>query len=321
MPGPTRVSLALGSGGARGYAHIGAIQVLEERGLEVVSVAGSSMGALVGALHAADALPAYTEWALGLTQLDVLRLLDLSLASPGAIRAERVLARLHELIGGRRIEELRIPFTAVATDLVARREVWFQHGPVELAVRASIALPGIFSPVMHNGRLLVDGGLLNPIPIAPTVAVASDLTVAISLGGGRGSRMGDSAAQETAEGRPAEEWMERFRRGAAHALDTDLARSLLTRFAAAGEAGSPAAATEDDGDPLPAGLSKFDVMNQSLDAMQEAMARFRLAGFPPDLLITVPKDAARTLDFHRAGAMIELGRRLTGEALDAAGIP
>jgi NTE family protein len=319
VPDPTRVSLALGSGGARGYAHIGAIQVIEERGWEVVSIAGSSMGALVGAVHAAGALPEYTDWALGLTQLEVLRLLDLSLASPGAIRAERVLARVQELIGGRLIEDLPIPFTAVATDLVARREVWFQRGPVELAVRASIALPGIFSPVMHNGRLLVDGGLLNPIPIAPTVAVASDLTVAISLGGGRGSRVGDSAAQETAEPRPAEEWMERFRRGAAHALDTDLARSLLTRFAAAGD-GPPAVVEAVAENVLPAGLSKFDVMNQSLDAMQEAVARYRLAGFPPDLLITVPKDACRTLDFHRAGAMIELGRRLTTEALEGAGI-
>jgi NTE family protein len=318
VPPPTRVCLALGSGGARGYAHIGAIQVLEERGLQIVSIAGSSMGALVGAVHAAGALAEYTEWALDLTQLDVLRLLDLSLGAPGAIRAERVLARVQELIGGRLIEELPIPFTAVATDLVARREVWFQRGPVELAIRASIALPGIFSPVMHNGRLLVDGGLLNPIPIAPTVAAASDLTIAISLGGGRHGRVGGSAAQETAEPRPAEEWIERFRRGATHALDTDLARSLLTRFATAGEDSAPDAVVEGT---LPAGLSKFDVMNQSLEAMQEAVTRYRLAGFPPDLLVTVPKDACRTLDFHRAGTMIELGRRLTAEALDAAGVP
>jgi NTE family protein len=316
VPSPTRVSLALGSGGARGYAHIGAIQVIEERGLEVVAIAGSSMGALVGAVHAAGALPAYTEWALGLTQLDVLRLLDLSLSSPGAIRAERVLARTQELLGGRLIEDLPIPFTAVATDLAARREVWFQRGPVDLAIRASIALPGIFSPVLHNGRLLVDGGMLNPIPIAPTVAVASDLTIAISLAGGRAHRMGESAAVETAEPRPVDEWLDRFRRGAAHAMDTDLARTLLTRFAAAGDNPSPAAAVQSTASQtLPPGLTKFDVMSQSLEAMQEVVTRYRLAGFPPDLLITVPKDA-----FHRAGAMIELGRRVTSEALDAAGV-
>lgn len=327
MPSPTRVSLALGSGGARGYAHIGAIQVIEERGLQIVAVAGSSMGALVGAVHAAGVLPEYTEWALGLTQLDVLRLLDLSLSAPGAIRAERVLARTQELLGGRTIEELAIPYTAVATDLAARREVWFQKGPVDLAIRASIALPGIFSPVVHNGRLLVDGGMLNPIPIAPTVAVASDLTIAISLGGGRQHRMGDSAAVETAEPRPVEEWLERFRRGAAHAMDTDLARSLVARFAAAsaasatGEGAAPAAVERAAVGALPSGLTKFDVMSQSLEAMQEAVTRYRLAGFPPDLLVTVPKDACRTLDFHRAGAMIELGRRLTTDALDAAGLP
>lgn len=322
MSSPTRVSLALGSGGARGYAHIGAIQVIEERGMEVVTIAGSSMGALVGAVHAAGVLPAYTEWALGLTQLDVLRLLDLSLASPGAIRAERVLARTQELLGGRLIEDLPIPFTAVATDLAARREVWFQRGPVDLAIRASIALPGIFSPVVHNGRLLVDGGMLNPVPIAPTVAVASDLTIAVSLGGGRQHRMGESAAVETAEPRPVDEWLERFRRGAAHAMDSDFARAMLTRFAAGGDNVPPAPELQ-GGAPqaLPPGLTKFDVMSQSLEAMQEVVTRYRLAGFPPDLLITVPKDACRTLDFHRARVMIELGRRLTSDALDAAGLP
>ena len=205
MAGPTRVALALGSGGARGYAHIGVIQALEERGYEIVSVAGTSMGALVGGLQAAGQLEAYTAWVTGLTQRDVLRLLDLSIKAPGAIRADKILARVSELLGGAVIEELPIPFTAVATDLLARKEVWFQRGPVDAAIRASIALPSVITPVMLNGRLLVDGGLMNPIPIAPTAASGADAVVAVSLAGEVEDPSGRAPAQESSEPRPVEE--------------------------------------------------------------------------------------------------------------------
>jgi NTE family protein len=181
MSRPTRVALALGGGGARGYAHIGVIQVLEERGYEIAGVAGTSMGALVGGLHAAGQLEAYTDWVHTLTQRDVLRLLDPSFRAPGAIRAAKVLEEVAELLGDLRIEDLPIPFTAVATDLLAGREVWFQRGPVDVAIRASIALPSFITPVMLHGRLLADGGLLTPIPVAATAAIPADLTVAVSL--------------------------------------------------------------------------------------------------------------------------------------------
>ncbi|HEX6420112.1 MAG TPA: patatin-like phospholipase family protein [Acidimicrobiales bacterium] len=342
----TRVALALGSGGARGYAHIGVIQVLEERGAEVVSIAGSSMGALVGGLHAAGRLDDYTEWARGLRQRDVVRLLDLALSAPGAIRAGKVLARVRELLGGVRIEDLPIPFTAVATDLAARKEVWFQHGPVDAAIRASIAIPGIITPVVLNGRLLADGGITNPVPIAPTASARADVTIAVSLGGEpRGSAGAGGAApvQETAEARPIEEWADRFRAGAAQLLERDAVRSLLGRFgggadaapteaaAAAAPAAVPVAepAASDElagaagGEPfgaLPPGIGKFDVMYQSLDAMQSVLMRYRLAGYPPDVLVTVPRDACRSLDFHRAGEMIDLGRALAQDVLDRAGV-
>lgn len=150
---PRRVALALGSGGARGYAHIGVIKALEDRGFEVAGVAGSSMGALVGGVWAAGKLVEFEAWARGLTRADVLRMLDVSFGAPGAMRAEKVLAHVQELVGEERIENLGVPFTAVATDLVSRREVWLQRGRLDIAIRASIALPGIFTPVMLNGRL------------------------------------------------------------------------------------------------------------------------------------------------------------------------
>ena len=329
----TRVALALGSGGARGYAHIGAIQALEERDFEIVTVAGASMGALVGGLYAAGKLDGYTDWVSSLTQLDILRLLDVSLSAPGVIRAEKVFAHVRELVAGALIEDLPIPFTAVATDLYARKAVWFQRGPLDVALRASIALPGVFTPVMLNGRLLVDGGLMDPVPIAPTTSARADLTLAVSLGGERSGIQEGAPVRETAEERPIDEWLDRFRRGGARLLDRDLFRSVQSRFgggsnatlaaeepavSAGSSAGSSAGHSFDSLTSPPPGLSKFDIMNHSLQAMQSVLARYRLAGNPPDVLVTIPKDACRTLDFHRAVEMIELGRALTFEALDQA---
>ena len=313
-----RCALALGGGGARGYAHIGVIEVLEERDIEIVNVAGSSMGALVGGLYAAGKLDAYTDWVRTLSQLEVLRLLDVSLTKPGMIRAEKVFARMRDLLAGVRIEDLAIPFTAVATDLLAGKPIWFQHGPVETAVRASIAMPGVFTPLMLNGRVLVDGGLMDPVPVAPTASAHADVTIAVDLGGDRAASHDGAPARETAEARPIEEWAERFRRGAANLFDRDLVRSLLGRMGGTSSAdrdGQDAAAMEEE-ETWPAGLGRFDVMNQSLEAMQRMLTRYRLAGDQPDVLITVPKDACRTLDFHRASDMIALGRELTVAALD-----
>lgn len=291
-----RVALALGSGGARGYAHIGVIEELQERGFEIVGVAGTSMGALVGGLHAAGRLEAYTEWVRTLSQRDVLRLLDPSIKALGAIRADKILAKVSELLDGVLIEELPMPFTAVATDLLARKEVWFQTGPVDAAIRASIAIPGVITPVRTDGRLLADGGLLNPIPIAATAAVHADLTVAVSLSGE------DAGAPVQAPG-PAgsEEWLDRVWRGATQVIG------------ALGTMVSDDAADATD-------LGTLDVMRASLDVVQGVVTRYRLAGYPPDLLITVPKTAAWTLDFHRAAELIALGRELTAQALDGAGL-
>lgn len=343
------MALALGSGGARGYAHIGVIEVLEERGFEIVSIAGSSMGALVGGLHAAGTLAPYTEWVRGLRQRDVVRLLDVSLSAPGAIRAEKILARVRELLAGALIEELPVEFTAVATDLLARKEVWFQKGRVDVAIRASIAIPTVITPVMLNGRLLADGALTNPVPIAPTASAQADLTVAVSVAGDGRDQIGTTPVHETAEERPVEEWTERFRAGASQLLDRELVRTLRGRFGAAsatanagvvGPAPSPTSATGPTATTpagtgggagtaapghgpfgaLPAGLGKFDMMNESLDTMQSVLTRYRLAGFPPDVLVSVPRDSCRSLDFHRAAEMIAVGRKLAAEALDRAGL-
>ncbi|HMM56049.1 MAG: serine protease [Xanthomonadales bacterium PRO7] len=174
------VSLVLGSGGARGYAHIGVIEELLAQGFEIRSVAGASMGALVGGIYTAGKLDAYRDWTLTLQKFDVLRLLDWTFRG-GLIKGDRIIGRLRELIGDVLIENLPIPYTAVAVDILAQREIWFTHGPLFDAIRASIAIPTVFRPHHYEGRVLVDGGLLNPVPITPTLRDLTDCTIAVDL--------------------------------------------------------------------------------------------------------------------------------------------
>ncbi len=320
-----RVVLALGGGGARGYAHIGVIQVLEEQGYEVAGIAGTSMGALVGGLHAAGRLEGYTEWVSALTQRDVLRLLDPALRTPGMIRGQRVMGRVGDLLDGALIEDLPIPFTAVATDLLAHREVWFQRGPVEVAIRASIALPSFFTPVMLNGRLLADGGMCNPVPMTPLGGVPADLRIAVTLSGEETGPPDTGPAHESAEQRPTAEWYERLRHTASQVLELEASHRVSRWFAARrsedladGSAHTDPLSPYDD---LPDDLGVLRVMELSIDSLQRVVTRYQMAGYPPDLQISVPRSSCRTLDFHRAAEMIELGRSVTTDALARLGPP
>ncbi|MDO5617217.1 patatin-like phospholipase family protein [Kocuria sp.] len=177
------IALVLGSGGARGYAHIGVIDELLHRGHQIVSIAGCSMGALVGGMYAAGALEDFRAFVEPLKRSEVFRYADLSVSGPGLFKSDRLMDKLHSLIGDIRIEELPIPYTAVATDLTNRREVWFHDGPLLTAVRASIAIPTAITPVVYRGRLLADGGILNPLPVDASSHFISEATVAVSLFG------------------------------------------------------------------------------------------------------------------------------------------
>ncbi|MBM0125285.1 patatin-like phospholipase family protein [Pimelobacter simplex] len=305
-----RVALVLGSGGARGYAHLGAVQELRERGHEIVAVSGTSMGAVVGGLVAAGKDAEFAAWASTLTGRRVVRLADPTWAGGGAATAERLMASLDEIVGDVLIESLAIPFTAVATDLAARREVWFQRGPLIPAMRASFAIPGLFTPAVVDGRVLVDGGLLNPLPLEPTAAATADFTVAVSLQGPRAPHEPTSPARGFSVRRA--EWAadlrRRFRRGEEELTDSP---------AAAPEA--PAEAPPAEAVDVRPDVRTSEVVSLSFDAMQSLITRYRLATLPPDVLVTVPLSAARTIDFHRAAEMVDLGRTLTKAALDDAG--
>jgi len=288
------LSLVLGSGGARGLGHIGVIEVLEERGYRIESIAGSSMGALIGGIYAMGKLEAYRDWVCALDRSDVLKLLDLSFGAPGLIKGDRIMEVLRELIGDRRIEDLPIAFTAVATDLDARREIWIDEGPLFDAIRASIAIPTLVTPAHYRGRTLVDGGLLNPVPIAPTLRDGTDLTFAVNLNGHRDPKL-DEVAEDPP--RPAGE--------------VDKYRAAINGFV--DKVTGKLADTLRDDEPPELGL--FEVLNRSLDMMQGAVSRLKLAAHHPDLLIEIPRNTCQTYEFYRAAHIIAVGRRQTERAL------
>jgi NTE family protein len=337
---PKRVALALGSGGARGYAHIGVIQALHERGYEVTGIAGSSMGAVVGGLQAAGRIDEFAEWAKSLNQRSILRLLDPSITAAGVLRAEKILDAVRDILGPVDIEDLPIPFTAVATDLLSGKSVWFQRGPLDDAIRASIAIPGVIAPHEIQGRLLADGGILDPLPMAPISAINADVTIAVSL---NGSGPKDFVDDHDEEPGPTVEWLSRVVRSTSALFDASAARSLLdspTARAVLSRFGAPTQESEDwddktdtelheDADeeavepeveahpPVVPKMGSFDVMNRTIDIAQAALARHTLATYPPDVLIEVPRTTARSLEFYRAVEVIDVGRELAMQALDA----
>ena len=305
-----RVALALGSGGARGYAHIGVINELRSRGYEIAGIAGSSMGALVGGLCAAGSLDEFTQWATTLTGPAVLRLLDPSISAPGVFRAGKILDAVRDILGDATIENLPMPFTAVTTDLIAGKSVWLQRGPLDEAIRASIAIPGVIAPHLVDGRMLADGGILDPLPIAPIAAINADLTVAVSVSGTEA----DVGDQLTGDVRPTRERLNRLLRSTSALLD----RLSATTDPAAAEDNLELAeieATEQAETSFPK-LGSFAIMMRSIDIAQAALARHQMAAYPPDLLIEVPRTACRSLDFHRATEVIDLGHELAARALD-----
>jgi len=236
------------------------------------------------------------------------------------LRAEKILDAVRDILGAVTIEQLSIPYTAVATDLLAGKSVWLQRGPIDEAIRASIAIPGVIAPHVVDGRLLADGGILDPLPMAPIAAVNADLTIAVSLSGS------ETLGDHEPEPRPTTEWLNRMLRSTSAMFDTAAARSLLDRPTAravlnrfgVGDAESDIEADEEPDVPK---LGGFEVMNRTIDIAQAALARHTLAAYPPDLLIEVPRSACRGLEFHRAAEVIDIGRMLAARALDTVDLP
>ncbi|MDH5821752.1 patatin-like phospholipase family protein [Luteimonas sp. RD2P54] len=311
-PGREKVALALGAGGARGLAQIGVIEVLEERGFEIVTISGASSGALVGGIHAAGRLREFDARLQAMSRRDFLRLLDPVLGRSGMLRGRRLVDAMREVVGDPLIEELPIRFTAVAVDLQRQREVWLQSGRLWDALRASFAIPGLFLSHQVHGRELVDGGLLAPLPIAATRLSDAHRLVAVDMHGWPRRPPGQPAANgTTTPGRTGP--------GDAAEPGPD-ATGEAGAFADAGEADPPAPAGwgwRRRGEVRDMGL--VEVMSRSLDTMQAQIARVQLALDPPELVIRIPRDACQFYEFWRARELIAIGRHEAIRALDAAG--
>jgi len=276
------VSLVLGSGGARGLAHIGIIHWLEEQGYQVKSLAGCSMGAVIGGIYAAGKLDEYERWVRAIDKMDIVSLIDFSWRKGGLVKGEKIMDLLRELVGDRNIEDLPMRYTAVATDIKTEKEVWIQSGCLFDAMRASMSLPMFFTPFEYKGTTLIDGGVLNPVPIAPTFSDRTDLTIAVNLGGRIRANVPKKLKIEKQ----------------ARKNDSEL-RASINRFI---ERLQNSMTNDDD-----EALGVYDIANQAFDAMQGTISRAKLAAYPPDKVVTIPRNACGTLEFDRAGEMIDLG--------------
>ncbi|MEM5329910.1 patatin-like phospholipase family protein [Paraburkholderia sp. JHI2823] len=326
---PRCVGLVLGGGAARGWAHIGAIRALEEAGIKPDVVCGTSIGALVGAVYANGDLDWLEDWAGKLTWQTVVRLLDLRI-SGGLLGGRKVIDVFAHQFNGRSIDDLRLPFTAVATELDTGREVWLREGGVVDAVRASIAIPGIFTPIWHDGVWLVDGGLSNPVPVSAARAMRADTVIAIDLNhdilngrdlGGAIDTMprelpveaSDAAAAASAAaltGSADADTADGSANGGA--APEPLLRRNGKRFPRWLQPAGPGAVGGEDVRVAPPPSTRvpsvLSSVAQSIDIMQVRITRSRLAGEPADVLIQPRLGGMGIFDFHRAAPAIEEGR-------------
>lgn len=287
------ISLVLGSGGARGLAHIGIIKWLVENNYQIKSISGCSIGALIGGVYAAGKLDEFEQWVCGLSKLDIISLLDISWSTSGLLRGDKIIDTLFKLLGDQTIEALPLQFTAVAADIKNEKEVWINSGCLFDAIRASISLPLFFTPVERKGVQLIDGGVLNPVPIAPTFSDNTDFTVAVNLGGVIDlDRVEPDTLMDVVDS----------------IEDLPLQQKIghyIKQF----------------GDNLTLTNSKpptwkaYDVADQAFDAMQSTIARLKLAAYPADYNIVIPRNACGTLEFDRAKEMIALGYQSAQKAL------
>lgn len=279
-PAKPKVGLALGSGSARGWAHIGVIQALEDMGVRADVVAGTSIGALVGGAYVNGALKDFSDWVKTLTTRDVFSLMDFTF-SGGVVKGEKLFGYFERMHNNPNIEELEQRFVTVATDMKSGREIWISKGPLLDAARASCALPGLFSPFQHQKRWMLDGGLVNPVPVSAARAFGADVVIAVNLNAQLvGAHLNRQRPPEDDQGGNAED------------------RSLwqkMTDYFSSGEKGNP---------------GFFDVIASSVNIMQDRITRSRMAGDPPEITLIPMLEDFALMDFHRAEEAIDEGYRL-----------
>ncbi|QJT80983.1 patatin-like phospholipase RssA [Kosakonia sp. MUSA4] len=288
-----KIGLALGSGAARGWSHIGVINALERAGIEIDIVAGCSIGSLVGAAYSCGRLSALESWVRAFSYWDVLRLMDVSWQRGGLLRGERVFNQYRQILPFTEFSQCEKRFGAVATNLSTGRELWFTSGNLHHAVRASCSMPGLMSPVAHNGYWLVDGAVVNPVPISLTRALGADVVIAVDL------------------------------QHDAHLMQQDLMSLNLTQNETESAVGATLAWHERLRARLgritpkrPVAPTAMEIMSTSIQVLENRLKRNRMAGDPPDILLQPVCPQISTLDFHRADAAIAAGQLAVEKKID-----
>jgi len=287
-----KFGLALGGGAARGWAHVGVIRALQQARLHPDIVCGTSIGAMVGAALASGELDRFENWIRQLGLIDVVSLMDIGFAG-GLLKGDRLVAVFNKTFTDRPIADLSMPFAAVATDLHTGAEIWLKEGSISAAVRASIALPGLLTPAIIHGRTLVDGGLVNPVPVSLARAMGADVVLAVDLNADLVGRHLRQESSSPVSDDPGQQWFGDFPQRVGSRL------SQLFR---------------QDGPAVP---SVFDVVASSINIMQVRITRSRMAGEPPDVTVSPKVSHLGLMEFHRAAEAIEAGQRATLQALTA----
>ncbi len=302
MDNRKKVALVLASGGSRGLAHIGAIEVLKENGYTVTSIAGASMGALVGGIYAAGGLDAFKEWMKTVDRMKVFNLMDFTIGNGGFVKGDKVIDELKSIIPDKLIESLPIPFTAVATDIRHRKEVVFDRGSLYDAIRSSISLPSIFTPNRIGDMLLIDGGVVNPVPVNRVVRTPGDILVAVDLNGPYIEKPEDR--QEHAKGRIRQR-LEKIVDTIADKVKKDEVDAQLLP-----DPDNRDKEKEDDND-----MGIVTILNESSSVMIQTNADLTLKLYPPDILVRIAKNAYSTMEFYKYDEIVALGRTKMEEAL------
>lgn len=289
-----KIALVLSSGGARGIAHIGVIEELEEQGFIISSLSGSSIGAVIGGIRAMDKLKTFADWMCSLTRVDVLTLMDFTISSSGLMKAEKVFKKIESVIPDVPIEEMGIPFIAMATDIVSRKEVSFTQGSFYKAVRASIAIPTIITTVQEKNKILVDGGVLNPIPLNQIKRTKNDILVVVNLYEYENIEIEESAKEEVEKPNSPKGFFGAF------SSSQSIKKKIVDFFPSSDKKG----------------LGYISLLDSTITLMTQRIAALSIEQHKPDIVITIPHNSAGTFDFHKSKQLIELGRKAAKKSIE-----
>lgn len=281
------VALVLGSGGARGLAHIGVINELTKQGYNITSISGASMGALVGGMYAAGELKKFEEWMCSLSKFDVFNLIDFTISLNGIVKGDKILKEMKKMIPDRKIEELLMPFSCVATDIVNGDEVVFEQGSLYDAIRASISIPTVFTPFNKNDLQLVDGGVLNPLPISQVKRINNDILIVVNVNSNK-------------------EYIKPVDKEELQKLDAKQIK-YISKIQKRINDIMPSNKTDK--------LGYFNLLNNTTSLMMQKVSQLTLEKYNPDILIEIPKSSFGTYEFYKSEEAIKLGVETTRNAL------